>query len=151
MQFLRAPCKADPTGAWVLASSAALAPHRPAARRQAPRLAPPPPGAERDNRLRYLVADRQAGGALELLEKSFYRTPVIYPSAEGGKTRYLQLPPPQVGAAAAAAGLHSAAEQHHGLLPIFDRVLFLVVCAHCATSRRRCCSCQAAQAWWLQA
>ena len=42
---------------------------------------------------RYLVADQQA---LDLLEKSVHRTPLISPSAHGPKTRFLKLPPAQV-------------------------------------------------------
>jgi hypothetical protein len=52
--------------------------------------------AERDNRLRYMLVQHQPGNALDLLEKSLFHTPVIYPSAEGAKTRFLKLPPPQV-------------------------------------------------------
>ncbi|GAB4820849.1 hypothetical protein N2152v2_007895 [Parachlorella kessleri] len=49
--------------------------------------------ARPERRPRYLVAEQQA---LDLLEKSVHRTPLITPSAQGPKTRFLKLPPAQV-------------------------------------------------------
>lgn len=53
-----------------------------------------PPSAERDNRIRYFVINNRPNDALDLLERSLFRQPIMDSAAQ--KVRYLKLPPASV-------------------------------------------------------